>query len=57
MTALQILRQEKRELLADMKEAGIKRISCNNRIDGQTFRCNSKLAQLTRAIEIVKMKG
>ena len=57
MTTLQILRQEKRELLADMKEAGIKRVSCNNRLDDQTFRCNLELAQLTRAIEIVKKKG
>jgi len=40
------LYRQKRELLADMKEAGIKRMSCMNRQDDQSFRCNLLLQEL-----------
>lgn len=55
MTRISELRKQKRELVADMKEAGIKRISCMNHQDNQSFSCNLRLQELTIAIS--KAKG
>lgn len=54
MTQLSELRRQKRELIADMKEAGIMRMSCMNRQDNQSFSSNLRLQELTIAIEKAK---
>jgi hypothetical protein len=56
------LKAEKRELLKLMRENGIKRVSCMNRLDDQTYRCNARLfainvqlnaAQADKALSVV----
>ncbi len=50
MTRLSELRKQKRELIADMKEAGIIRICTRNHQDNQSFSCNLRLQELEIAI-------
>lgn len=55
MTKLAELHKQKRELIADMKEAGIKRMCCMNRQDNQSFSLNLRLQMLTDAINEEKV--
>ncbi len=57
MTHLTELRKAKRELIADMKEAGIKRMSCMNRQDNQSFSLNLRLQELDIAIRKEKLRS
>lgn len=51
MKSAKELRKERRKLLASMKEAGIRRTSCMNRVDEQTYRCNLRLAEIKAELE------